>query len=101
MTRRTAILAWFAAAAIAPAAGCSSAPAIRVPERIYLDRPVPALSPGDVPQRPPLRTAAELTALDSYRRTHALWASYARAWAYIGELEAAVGICSRIPPPDP
>ena len=79
-------------------AGCASAPeAIRVPERVYLDRPVPCIPPAGAPTRPALRSGAEIASMDTYRATHALWAAYAAAAGYIGELEAVVAGCARLP----
>lgn len=76
--------------------GCQSLP--EVPRETRVPTPVPCIAPADVPQRPALRTQAELLSLDSHRRTHAAWSDLTRLRAYVGELEAVVHGCSRIPP---
>lgn len=70
-----------------------------VPKEVAVPTPVPCISPQERPKRPALRTEAELMALDHYRRTHAAWADLKRMEGYIGELEAVVEGCSKIPVP--
>ncbi len=94
--RRTSSLP-IALVALALAAGCKSLPEIKVPETVKVRVPVPCIAPADVPQRPTLRTEADLMAMDTYRRTLAAWSDLKRYEAYAAELEAVVQGCSRIP----
>lgn len=74
-------------------AGCASAPPIetRVPVA------VPCIAAGDRPVRPALPTRAELDAMSDYQLPLGLDLYRVLAEAYIGELEAAVDGCSRLP----
>jgi len=76
--------------AILPLAGCGGRAEIKIPEVIYIDRPVPCLPPDGGPKPPEVRTEAQLLALDRYRRTHAVWAERLRLSAYAGEADAAL-----------
>jgi hypothetical protein len=87
------------AALIALAAGC--APAVRIPEEVKLEVPVACIRPEDVPQRPRLRSEADLLAMDRYRRTLAAWSDLKRLERYAAELEAIAAGCSRIPSSPP
>jgi hypothetical protein len=62
---------------------------------------VPCLDASARPTRPALRSEAELFELEPYRRTHAIYAEWLRQRGYIGELEAAVDGCSKIPALEP
>lgn len=95
--RRSSSLIAGALVASALVAGCESVPKVKVPERVLVQVPSPCIDPADVPQRPALRTEADLMAMDTYRRTLAAWSDLKRLEAYAGELEAVVQGCSRIP----
>lgn len=98
MTRAEFFLLLMAGIAVALAiGGCAGQPELQVPKEVRVPVPVPCLRPEDRPQRPALRTAAELLALEPYRRTHAAWADLRRYEAYAAELEAVVEGCSRVP----
>ncbi len=77
--------------------GCASP--VQIPQTVQVPTPVPCLAAADKPARPVLRTEEQLLGLDRYRRTHALWAEWLRLTGYVGELEAVVEGCSRIPAP--
>lgn len=79
--------------------GCGGLGRLEIPKEVSVPTPVPCISADARPQRPVLRTRDELLALDSHRRTHAAWADLWRSRAYLGELEAVVEGCSRIPAP--
>ena len=76
-------------------AGCAST--VEIPKEVRVPVPVPCIAPQDKPQRPPLAADAEMLALDTYRRTWALWGDRASREAYEARLEAVVEGCSRIP----
>lgn len=78
-------------------AGCASAPQVEIPKEVRVPVPVACIAPQDRPQRPPLRSDAELLALDTYRRTWAVWSDRLARQAYEAELEVVVEQCSRIP----
>ena len=99
--RRASSLPMAAAAVALVLSGCSTLSGLEIPREAKVPTPVPCIAQADVPQRPALRTAEDLMALDPYRRTHALWAAYARLWGYAGELAAVVEGCSKIPPAKP
>jgi hypothetical protein len=94
MTARFLLLCGLATGCAALAA-CSSA--VQVPERVSVEVPVACVSAADVPPRPPLRTEADLMAMDRYRRTLAAWSDLKSLEAYSAKLEAIAQGCSRIP----
>lgn len=75
--------------------GCAST--VEIPREIKVPVPVACIAQQDKPQRPPLASDAELLALDTYRRTWALWGDRANREAYASKLEAIAEGCSRIP----
>lgn len=77
-------------------AGCAG-PELQVPKEVRVPVPVPCIAAADRPERPPMASDAELLALDTYRRTWALWGDRAARQAYERELEAVVEGCGRIP----
>lgn len=78
---------------------CSSA--VQVPERVEVQVPVACVAAADVPKRPPVRTEADLMAMDRYRRTLAAWSDLKSLEAYSTKLEAIAEGCSRIAPRPP
>lgn len=92
VTARAAVLAL-----ILLLAGCTTVPEVRIPETVRVPVPVPCISHEARPQRPALRTEADLMAMDSYRRTLAAWSELLTLRAWSGELEAVVEGCARIP----
>lgn len=97
MTGRVSSLLLPAAAALVLAAGCESIPEIKVPETVKVQVPVACVDPAQRPKAPPLRTEADLMAMDRGRRTLAAWADLKKHEVYTAELEAIVEGCSRIP----
>lgn len=99
MTPRAVLLLLLAVSSAAVAlASCSSAPAaVRVPERVAIEVPVPCVRPQDLPQRPQVRSEVDLMAMDRYRRTLAAWSDLKKLEAYAAELEAIAAGCSRLP----
>lgn len=77
-------------------ASCSSVPDLQVPEQVLIQVPVPCISPADRPARPPVRSEADLMAMDRYRRTLAAWSDLKRLERYSAELEAIVEGCARV-----
>jgi hypothetical protein len=75
-------------------AACSSA--VKVPERVNVEVPVPCVKPADVPARPQLRSESDLMAMDRYRRTLALWSDWLKLQIYTAKLEAIATGCSRL-----
>lgn len=73
-------------------AGCATKP---VPLTASVEIPVPCVAKK--PARPVLITEAELAALGDYDAVLALEVFRLRATGYIGELEAVVDGCSKIP----
>lgn len=78
-------------------AACTTVPEVKIPETVRVQVPVPCVSPEARPQRPALRTEADLMAMDTYRRTLAAWATLETLRGYSAELEAVVEGCARIP----
>lgn len=101
MIPRRLLLLLIAALATALATGCSSVPEISVPEKVFVQVPVPCVHPDSRPQRPEVRTEDDLLRMDTYGRTLATWSDLTRLRVYAGELEAVVEGCSRIPAPKP
>ena len=95
MIRRLLLLLGFWPVALS-LAGCA-AQTITVPKEVKVQVPVACVDPAARPQRPALRTEAELLALDRYRRTLAAWSDLKAYEAYSAELEAVVEGCSRVP----
>lgn len=77
-------------------AGCA-APALQIPREVKVAVATPCIDARDRPVRPHLLTEGELLALDSYRRTWALWAEWLQLRLYVGELEPIIEACSKIP----
>jgi ABC-type antimicrobial peptide transport system ATPase subunit len=73
-------------------------PTIKVPERVEVEIPVPCIPASQRPQKPALRTADELMAMDEYSRTLGAWSELEKLWGYAPALEALVEGCSRLPP---
>lgn len=82
-------------------ASCSSLPELQVPPEKTRQVPVPCVDAAQRPQRPPLATEDDLLAMDRTTRTLRAWSTLQRALGYLGELEAVVEGCSRIPAPAP
>lgn len=76
--------------------GCASG--VTIPTEVRVAVPTPCIAPADRPERPPLRSDAELLALDSYRATWALWGERLELLAYSQRMEAVVEGCSRLTP---
>lgn len=70
---------------------------IEVPKEVHVPTPVACVDPAQRPQRPDVRTEADLMLMDRGRRTLAIWADWLRLQIYQAELEAVVEACSRIP----
>jgi hypothetical protein len=94
MTARILLLVGLAMSCAALVA-CSSP--VQVPERVEVEVPVACVSVSDVPPRPPVRSEADLMAMDRYRRTLAAWSDLKSLEAYSAQLEAIAEGCSRIP----
>lgn len=84
------------AAAAALLASCASQ--VVVPREVRVPVPVACISAAGRPQKPALRTAADLMGMDRYRRTLAAWSDLRAYEAYTAELEALIEGCSRIVP---
>lgn len=80
---------------VAALTACAGAPAIEVPKTVQV--PVPVACVTERPQKPALRTEADLMAMDRYRRTLAAWSDLKKLELYAAELEALVEACARIP----
>ena len=87
-------VSWLAAILALALAGCA-AQTVTVPREVKVEVPVACVQ--ERPQRPALRSEAELLALDRYRRTLAAWSDLKAYEAWAAELEAVVEGCSRIP----
>lgn len=77
-------------------AGCA-AQTVTVPREVKVEVPTACVDHASKPQRPALRTQAELLAMPQGVRTLAAWADLKAYEAYSAELEAVVEGCSRIP----
>ena len=82
-------------------ASCSTLPTLQVPKEIKVPTPVPCIDPAKRPQRPELAADDDLLAMDLGTRTLRTWRDRERAAGYIGELEAVLEGCARIPAPAP
>lgn len=78
-------------------ASCSSLPSVQVPERVYVETPVPCVKPGRKPAAPQVLSDEELMALDSYRRTVRAYRDLTALRIYAVEAAAVIEGCSRIP----
>lgn len=96
LLRATALVA--AALALA---SCASLPELQVPKEVKVQVPVPCVAAARRPQRPPLASDDDLMAMDRATRTLRVWSERQRALGYVGELEAVVDGCARIPAPAP
>ncbi len=85
-----------ALAAVPLASSCDTVPAVDVPKEVRVPVPVACVDPADLPERPALRTEADLMAMDTYRRTLAAWQDLKRWEAYGAKLEAITTACSRL-----
>lgn len=90
------LLLLFAVGAVLPLASCETLPAVGVPEKVLVPVPVACVDPAKRPQRPVLRSEADLMAMDTYRRTLAAWQDLKKYERYSAELDAMVEGCSRI-----
>lgn len=82
-------------AACAVTSGC--APSVQVPERVRIEVPVPCLDPAKIPQRPAVRTQADLLRMDRFTRTLAAWQDMKRWEAYAEQLAALTSGCATLP----
>jgi type IV pilus biogenesis protein CpaD/CtpE len=105
MTRRADSSLLLRSAALAAAAlalaSCSSLPELQVPKEVKVQVPVPCVDAARRPQRPPLASDDDLMAMDRATRTLRAWSERQKALGYLGELEAVVEGCARIPAPVP
>lgn len=79
-------------AAIIALSGCTSAP--KLPERVLVPVPTPCLS-APPPAVPPLRSEAELLALDDYAATLETWRERLELRSYAAKAEALLSGCAR------
>jgi hypothetical protein len=96
---RILLLLVFGSAVALPLGGCSwfSRPNVEIPKEVRVPVAVPCIDPGRRPERPPMRSEAELMAMDRGPRTIAAWSELKKLWGYAPQLEAVVEGCSRIP----
>ena len=92
------LLAWLAAAAALASCGTPLPPPVEVPKVVKVPVPTPCVDRATRPQRPTLRTEAELMRMPRGLRTLAAWSDLKAYEAYTAQLEAVVEGCSRIPP---
>lgn len=95
--KRAILLLLFAFLVVLPLASCETVQTVEVPKEVKVPVPVACIDPKDVPERPQLRTEADLMAMDTYRRTLAAWQDLKRWEAYGAQLEVIAQSCSRIP----
>lgn len=67
-----------------------------IPDRVEVPTPVPCVA--EKPKRPTLLTDDDLKRMSDYQMALALRQYHLTAGGYIGELEAVVDGCSKIPP---
>lgn len=101
MTIARVLLLLFPATVVAAlAAGCATTrEPVQIPTETKVQVPVPCVDPAKRPQRPALRTLDQVMAMERGQRTRAAWSELEKREAYVGELEAQVEACSRIPRP--
>lgn len=98
MSRFGADLLLLAVLAAAAALLASCAHQVVVPREVRVPVPVACIPASGTPTKPQVRTAADLMAMDRYRRTLAAWSDLRAYEVYAAELEALVEGCSRIAP---
>lgn len=78
--------------AVVALAGCTT-----IPEQVNVRIPVACIDPADLPQKPDVRSEADLLNMPRGLRTIATWADLWKLHIYAAELEALVEGCARIP----
>lgn len=73
-------------------AGCDTLPKV-----VNVEVPVPCIKPGQAPQKPAMATDQQLAALAGAQHVKTLYRDRLLAAGYIGELEAAIEGCSKLP----
>lgn len=78
-------------------AACATTSEVEIPRQVKEEVAVACLKPEDVPDRPTLRSKADLLNMPEGLRTLATWADLWKLYAYSLRLEALVAGCSRLP----
>lgn len=73
-------------------AGCST-----IPDQVSVPVPVACIPADDVPEKPAMRSEADLLNMPRGLRTLATWADLWKLHIYSARLEALVEGCSRLP----
>jgi hypothetical protein len=71
---------------------------LQIPKEVRVQVPVPCVDPAKRPKPPAIVDTDALLAMDEGTRTLRTWSDRLRLAGYVGELEAVVEACSRIPP---
>lgn len=69
-------------------------PAVKIPEKVFVEVPVPCVK--ERPVRPEFYGRAAILAMDSHARTIAAWSDLRAAERYMAELAAVVEGCAQI-----